>query len=363
MDFINPAHRLKIRSYVTNLAATELDKLSTPCYYPETKKRYNEILSVCGLTDSQVKLEIKKFYQGTPAAGWLLTKDPQRNMFMFLLNYFQKNNDTLGYQVTMLYYVIREYSNLMNKMIQYCNPNVFSYTLQHLSKTHLFITKKTISGALYHLSNEMQRRYPDFKELDTALAVKFIQESRTRVSKSIKSFAELYYKFSKEGVNIRNPYEGETGEQYEALAGRLSALIDNIVTKVTVYKYIDQKALTEAKKLSKIGPHFSEQISKELCNTKFSDQLRSVYQMFLKEVKDIKFICGDEFYKYVDSLISVKRTTKTIYFKQQLTLLLEGILTESNLMKEYSLLTPQTKYMVLKFTAYYTSIILRNTIC
>ena len=76
--------------------------------------------------------------------------------------------------------------------MQFCNEDVFKYALENLAKTHLFSREKTIPGSLYYLSTEMDKRYGRFiKSGDVEGVTKFITECRTRISQSIKSFAEI----------------------------------------------------------------------------------------------------------------------------------------------------------------------------
>ena len=356
----------ELRKTILQTIANELSRLSEPCHYPQLQKVYRELLHNTGLTDLQIRESNRKFYEGTPASKWLLTKDDQRHYLIFIMHYFLLKNDQIGYSATMTLYMIREYTNLMYKQIQYCNPEIFSYVLNRLSPTHLFVREKTIANALFYLSKEIQKRYTTSILNPEAMGiVKFIMESRTRISKSIKSFAELYYHYAKEGAGkIRSPKETDTGTQIEFQTDQKNIkIIDSVVKNLTVYKQIDQKALDEARSLTKISNRVALEVVTGLANTKFSDDITLCLQLFLKDVTTINSVCGKEFYTYVRSLMSIKRTVSPVYFKKTITELLEKDMQEIGLFKRYQGLTNQTKYFLSLFLAYYITLNLRNLVC
>jgi hypothetical protein len=356
---------VRLKKSILQIVAQELSKLSEPCYYPQLQKTYRELLHNSGLTDAQIKESVSAFYSGTPASKWLLTKDDQRHYLIFLMHYFLIKNDQVGYSATLVLYMIREYSNLMHKQIQFCNPEIFNYVLNRLSPTHLFVREKTISNAIFFLSKEIQKRYTTILlNPEPMTIVKFIMEARTRVSKSIKSFAELYYKYAKEGGAIRTPKETETGDQIEFQTDQKSIkIIETVVKNITVYRQVDKKALEEARQLTKISNKVAIEVITGLSNTKFSDDITLILQLFLKDITNVNRICGKEYYSHVRALMSIKRTISQVYFKKSVTDLLEKDLEEIGLLKRYKGLTSQTRYFLSLFLAYYITLCLKNLVC
>jgi hypothetical protein len=196
--------------------------------------------------------------------------------------------------------------------------------------------------------------------------IAFISKSRHRISQSIKSFAESYYKASKEGLAIKTqkeePGEKENIHQYQVLE-KGEKIIDKVVKKMTIYKIIDHKALDEAKKLTKVKMGIATDISKKLVDTKYSDTIRIILKLFVKDLTNVKDLCGSEYYKYVKKLMGVKRSSSKIYYKQQINELLLSILKEMNYLKTYKSFTSQTQFLLNSFLSYYLTLTLRNTIC
>jgi hypothetical protein len=204
----------QLRSLIVRIVAKNLSSLAEPCYYPELKKHYYEFLKLSGLTEKDIKEFVKRRWKGRKEAKFLTTTDPIANFYVFLMSYFLSKKDKQAYINLMVLYIIRHYSALLHKHFKFCNDDIFKYTLETLTKTHLFHREKTISNALYYMGQEMIRKWTKGigkNDLDNISA--FMIESRHRVSQSIKSFAQTYYKISEEGVGIKT--EELPGEEDE----------------------------------------------------------------------------------------------------------------------------------------------------
>ena len=354
-----------LKSYAIRTAGNELTKLSEPCYYPEISKHNYQFLHLTNLTDQDIKASFKEFFKEVKTAPLSIHRDPKTLILVFLMYYFLKKKDQAAYISVLLYYVLKAYSNLMHGRIKYCNKDVFRYTLEHMSKTHLFNREKSIAGAMYHIMKEMQNRYSDaFLAKDAEQIGLFISECRSRIRQSITSFQNAYYKFSKEGLKLREPYVGEEGEEFEyQTLEKRNLLIDNITKSITVYREIDEKALTEAKSLTKIRESISRQIVEELINVKYQENVRTVLDLFVRDIKSTSSMCGKDFFPYVRSLMAVKKTNKPVYFKQQIYELLVKILKSIKALDTFLGQTPQTKSLHGSFLALYIAMFLRNKIC
>jgi len=355
----------KVKRLVHKFTANELTNLSEPCYYPEVKKYYFEFLHACGVTDKIVRESVYSFYKGTPAAKWQLQSDPQSHLYIFLMNYFLTKRDHVSFASMMTFFCIRYYGNLIRRQIKYCNPDVFKYTLEHLAKTHLFSREKSISNAVFYISKEMQRKFAkEIIDLEPMIISKFIQESRHRLSQSVRSFGETYYKASREGSGLKTPLEPEEGDdyQYQTLE-KTSRAVDAVVKKITVYKIQDRKAMDEAKKLTKVSTSLTTIIVNQLVDIKYSDNIKIILELFIKDVKSVDSICGDAYYDRVKSLMGIKRTTSKVFFKQQVEVLLQKVLTDVNYIDQYDKLTNQTQFLIKSFFGYYLTLVMRNTVC
>ena len=355
----------KLRKLIFTMTANELSKLTEPCYFPSLKKYYFELLYVCGLKEKDISAFVKRFYKGTPASKWKLHSDPKSNFYIFIMYYLINNKDQLAYSSMMTFYTIRNYANLVQKHLpKFCSDDIFRYTLEKLVKNHLFSREKSISGGLYFLSKELQNRHTNsIKEGNVAGITKFLTEARHRVSQSVKSFMNTYHKLSEKGVSIMSQDEENEDEyQYQSLKNS-SKVVEDAVKKITVYKFVDKKAIELSKTMSKIKYSLSQVVATKLVNTSYTDNIRSILTIFVKELKDVKNICGHEYLLYVKELMAIKRSKKTVYFKQQVLVLVEKMLDDIGYRKQYESLGAQSKFALASFIAYYITSVLRNSIC
>ena len=345
----------------------ELSKLVEPCYYPPVKKHFYEILHMVGLQERDIKDFRNRFYAGLGAKAGLLVMELQTNLLIFVMYSALRKRDMILYQSTMNYMGIRYYSNLMHRQIPYCNIDVFKYALEHLTKTHLFAREKTIPSAITFLSSEMIKAHTNYiKEANSDKIADFIMVYRHRLAQSIRSFAELYYRAAKEGVAIKKPYEPEEGMEDSTNLQRVekaSKVIEQIVKKITVYKIIDEKAIDEAKKLTKVSAVLAQQIASSLCDLKYSDDIKMILHLFLKDISSVKQVCGKDYYNYVKKLMAVKRLGNKVSFKLAVGDTLMKIVIDLKYVDRYDRFTTQTKFVINLYLAYYITMVLRNSVC
>ncbi len=351
----------EIKKFILKVTSSELAKLSEPCYYPALGKYRNNIYKMTGITNDFLVKWIKDFY-GPERSKWLILKDRHTNLMFFLMYYFLKKRDKKMLLYVMLYHVIRTYGNLMYKQITYCNPNVFKYALDVLTKTHLFQVHKTIANALFYLAKELVRKHESkLKDPDPIILGKIIQETRHRISQSVKSFAGTYYKAHEKGTLVRTTPEDDEGKAYQDIL-RSSKSVEDTVQKLTIYKTIDRKALDNSKKLTKINSNIANKLTKNVSNPKYSDNVRIILDLFIKDIKEVKYICGVEYIKYILKLMALKRTKKKLYFKEQITTLTELLLKdEKNI--NYFKTSQQKQHSIKLFLSFYLTMSMRNMIC
>jgi hypothetical protein len=356
---------VKLKTYITKLTVSELNNLAEPCYHPVWKKHFHELLNLTELKEKDIRDFIKRFYHGTKAQDSLLQSDVGSNFLIVLMYHFLEKKDQQTFSILMLYYMIRQYSNFFQKMFQYCKPEVFSYTIDHLNPNHLFSREKTISNALFHLSNEMKRRYTSaFLELDPEKISLFLYESRSRIAQSLKSFAEFYYKNDELGMGLGTSKEDEYGkEMYPEELRKGQRIAETISNKMCVYKEVDYKAFESARKLTRVNISAATIIVKNLQDTKLVNDIKFIIELFFKNMSSINQICGPELISYVKKLMSLKRTTKTVYFKQEILNLLLKTIKGTKFEEKYNRLTSQTKFQFSSFLAYYIGFYIRNVVC
>jgi hypothetical protein len=255
----------------------------------------------------------------------------------------------------------------MHKQLKYCDDNIFRYTIDTLTKTHLFVREKTIANSLYYLATEVRKRYMrDIQEWNVDGIINFIGASRHRISQSVKSFVQNYYKVREKGEAIKtlNDTPDEEGNVYQQKAmERGKSKIDGAIKKLTIYKVVDKRAMYEAKKISKVKASIAEAIANEMVNVEYADNVRMILNLYLKELKNSNDLCGSGYEKYLRSLMAVKRSNAMVYFKQQVNVLLMKVLKNIKMEKQYTSYTSQTQFIINLFLASYITMIFRSTMC
>ena len=355
--------------YIVRQAAQELSNLSEPCYYSKTKKFYFDIINHLGISNEEFKRFVKRNYSGTKAETWKLWNDPASNVLIFLMHYFLTKNLVKEYMATMVYYMIVHYSRLMHKQIAYCDQDAFKFTLDNLTKTHLFYREKTIPNSLYFLSNEMIKRFTnDFKSWNLDNIIMFISVSRHRISQSIKSFAEHYYANRKDGriikTHIEEPDSDKANMYQYQVQERGQKVIDQALNKIIVYKVIDQKAFNDAKNFTKIKTSIATLIVNGLSNDIHLNSIKIALQLYIKDIKDVSTICNhNKYYDHVKKMMAIKRSSATLFFKSQINSILMSILSDIKMVDTYKGYTQQTQFIINSFLAFYLTSIIKNSIC
>jgi len=360
-------NQAKLRSEMLRASATSLSDLSKSCYKPPTKTYYYQFLALTELTDKDIKDYTKRQWSGRKEATYHMQMDPLTNFYIFLMQYFLQRRDMVGYKAAMLFFMIRYHRALLDKHFKYCDDDTWNYALETLTKTHLYSREKTISNTIYYLTNEMIKRYTDGIKTNNKEEISvFIQMSRSRLSQSLKSFAEAYYRASKEGKKIQtttSPNEDdENAFQFESMS-KTERLIEEITRKITVYKYVDNVAKEEAKTITKVNIMIADTLVNSINDVKYTENIRLILKLFIKDLTDVKQICGRDYFLFVRNLMAIKRTSAQIYFKQQIYVLLEKVLEQENLKDNYGNFTSQTKFLINLFLSYYITMILRKTLC
>jgi len=364
-----PTDLTSLKRFINHSAAQELDALTEACYYPRTKKFYFELLNLLKIKEIDIKEYVKRLYKGTKAEqGFQVIKDPGAVILVFIMHQFLRKRDQQAYFSTMLYYMIVQYAHLMYKQMQYCNVDTFRYTLDTLTKTHLFAREKTISGSLYYLTTEMTKNFTStLKEFDdTDRIIDFMLVARHRISQSVKSFAENYYSHRYAGIGIKTqtePGEDDANAYQMKTQAHGQGIVDKILTKIITVKQVDLKAFEEAKEITKIKTSIAMLISDNLAKDIHLNNLKITLHLFVQELVNTSDLCGDKFYDYVKKLMAVKRSSNPHFFKNQVNILLVEILKDIKQYKVYETYTNQTKFIVNSFLAYYLALIVRNTLC
>jgi len=360
--------KLKLRKYFQTITSNELLNLSEPCYAPKLRKYEDTLFNILGISKDDVKKASKEYYKGTKAESWLLENDPINNINVLIMHFFLQQRDMVGFRSCMLFYNLRQYSNLFHKTFKFCQPDVFKYTLENINKTHIYYREKTIANAIYHFSNQMVQRWEKIiKKMDQPMQISmFIRECRHRHAQSLKSFATAYYYNSEKGNKIaqqKSEIRNDEGDVSTVEAtSKVPKHVVNLIQKITVYKFVDIKALENALKINSVNKIYGQLLVKQISNAKYTDTLTTIYMLYISNLSSVNSLCSSRFITDVKHILRSKNN-KTKYLKESLNNLLDDIVKDARLTKEFNKLSIQSKYTYLNFLSFYLFWSLKNFVC
>jgi len=362
-------NRAKLKKFFHVVVSQELMSLAEPCYAPKIKKYENTLYNFLNISKSDLQIEIKKFYKGTAAEKWLLENDSNTNLLILIMHYFLTKRDMVGFRTAMLFYNIRQYSNLFHRNFTFCQPDVFKFTLENISKSHIYSREKTVANAVYHFSNQMTNRWTKtLTAFDSPKQIsKFVRECRHRHAQSIKSFTISYYKNTEsDNARIKQTKEEITNSEGETSAVESSQKtpqkIIDLVEKISLYRYVDINALETSLRLNNVNKIYGQLIVKEIGKPENHDNLIAIYKMYITNLKNVSDICSSKFIGEIKKIFRSK-DTKARFFKESCSELLVKCIYEAKLKDKYKNLSIQSKYMYLNFLIFYLCWSLKNYIC
>jgi hypothetical protein len=227
----------------------------------------------------------------------------------------------------------------------------------------LFVREKNIPAAIDYLSKELERRYADkIKKWDLDGIKDFIIEGRNRLEQSLKSFAKSYYQNEEKGSEF--PIKDVEEEvKLEALEP-VNLLISDVTRHIFLHGYIDQAAVEKFSKFTKVSKPMATGLIETLSNKDaakdYLEDVKLILELFIRNSGSKNEICGDEYSENITKLMAVKKTSKPVYFKNQVTELLSKIVKNTGFESEFKSLTKQTQFRFSKFLAYYITSVMKN---
>ena len=369
---LSTAQKMELKKKLLLLISHNISNLSKPCFQPSLKKYFHQILKITNIKESDIKKFTKELWKGRKEVNFDLHNDHIVIFYISLMNYFLNQKTKLDLELYMYFMhliVLKYYLSVFKKFFKnYCNESIFKQSLETISRNHLFTREKTIGNAMYFLSNTYVKKFKDdFEEFDLDNVSLIIQEMRHRISQSMRSFANVYYQLidnPMSGFKTEEDYEDdESTEKTKKNEEKKFESIGAVSKKITVYKMVDMKAFNKSKDLTKIKTSVGSLIINKLTDLKYNDDIVIILKLFIKTIDSSDQICGKTFYKYVKSLMLIKKSVKPIFFKQQINVLLLKLLREIGYDKNYDSLSLRKQFIYNQFLAFYICLIYRHTIC
>jgi hypothetical protein len=348
----------ELHDYILNSTTKELGELVTDCYYPKIASIYRELLH---RTKADEKELIKYSKQKYNNPKWKLLHDPFTTLAIILIKISLEQKDYISALSVFNLMSIRTYTNTMHTFIKYCNSTYFKSALNMLAKSHLFNLKHTIPSSIIYLSNQLFQKYKTDIEIDNIpQIIKMVMEIRTRFFQSVRSFAEKYYKVSKDGEGlIKSEEEKDYVQSYEK---DLQKIISDTARNITVYGHIDSEVLDLTQKLTKFNKDLSSKYIYALNNPSFTNSIIDALYLLLKPMNDFSIMQKSDYLDYIKNLMSVKVSKQPVYFKKIITEIHNNIISKLKLEKWYNNLSVQSQALSRSFIAYYLALYIKNFI-
>lgn len=307
-NFIVNINERKLISFIDKTVGIWVNELTKPCSKPNIKVKLLELLHILNISEADLRKKTREVYKNTVAKTWALQNEPFTNLLIYLMSYFMKKRNKI-YNKIMYFYIFRFYINLFNKHLKYCNDDVFKYTLNSISSSHLFRREKTIPMALMFLADTLLKKYKnDIQKLDINKIIPFITESRHRVAQSVRSFANAYYINYEKGNTLKNPKEtdeeGKSLESREAAGVKGRVFIDKTFEKICVYKEQNSENIEMATKISKIKLADRDLILKKFYSKNNCDHVRDIISIYINKIKKLSVVCTGRFFTEIGKYLN-----------------------------------------------------------
>lgn len=285
---IDPSDHIKIYRMIAKIIGNELADIAKPCYRPRLISYKNDIMTVMKYKKGQDKEFKKQLKENMSKFGFL--NDELTSLILMGIVHFamERNSD-----ITKLFYLllcIKFYNNTVFKSFpKFCSDPLWSLALSRLSATHLFKSRGSIPGALVHITNSLYDIYSSSLQSDKINDITLIRvatDLRTRISQSVRSFAELYYKLQKE-----NSGGVATADDREEVQG-VDLISDKIASSMCTYGRIDSKSLDIAIKKSGINRDIGETIVENVSTVDHRNSVKFII-ILMNRLAPIKNVCSE----------------------------------------------------------------------
>ena len=353
-----------LKRFIETNVANMLGGMAKDCYIPRVSILFKELMARTNTNEKMLLAHSKKRY---PQYKFHLLHDPYTTLLVLIVEYFLvEKKDEHAARMAFNLFAIRNYSNLLFVFLpKSCNPNYWRSALESLSHSHLFRSKKTIGTAILYLSQEVFNRHRmDIIHDRPEPILKMIMLIRTRIFQSMRSFFGHYYGAKQQTDLVTSKDQDEAYDQKDTFEQKMSLFAGRIAKDICVYGKINEKAINEAAQITKFNKKFAVEYVKALRDPQLSQQLEDIFILLFRGLTDTKQVCTSQFIVHVKRLMSVKTSTKPVYFKKLVVNLHdEFIIPKLNLQKWFGGLSIQTKKVSRDFVAYYLAFFIRTNLC
>ena len=302
---LNTVQSRELLHYTAQIVGEELSKMSQPCYMPKVIKYKTDFLSKAHITDKTKKQFMNQLEE---KYRFNVLNDTLTVGVIMCIVEFSRREDANGIKLMYLFLAIKFYSSLMHiSFPRFCNDELWRLTLSRVSPKHLFREKNGVPNALVYLIEEIFKRYHSFiitKDLTDEKLIRFVFEIRHRLSQSLKSFAEIYYKIQKTGEKGT----GGQGETDIKDSDNLNVIADKIAMSMCTFEQIDGESMTYAIQKTSLNKELCYAIIDELSTVEYMDEIKFIILLMGKNTP-LKNMCKEQ-----SRMLLVRRVENNLTF-------------------------------------------------
>jgi hypothetical protein len=278
----------KIYRYVSRIVGNELSSVSNSCYRPNLVTYRNQFFSVMKYEKQQGR-EFKKQVSKKISGFGIFQDDFTICILMGLVHFGRENHKELA-KLFYLLLTLKFYNSVVFKSFpRFCSDPLWDMALTKISATHLFRSRGGIANALIHVTNSLFDIYSPAiltKEMSEKDFLRITQDLRTRISQSMKSFAETYYKLQKS--NSAGMGEAEDTEETQGS----DLIADRISSSICTYNQIDVRVRDIAITKSGINRDIAETITEDISVVNHRDKIKFII-ILLNRIYPLRKICKE----------------------------------------------------------------------
>lgn len=285
-----PTEKIReLNRYISTIIGSELNEISRPCYYPKTIKYKNDLFARLNVKPGDIKAFVKQF--DSDVSKYNMFNDDFTIVLLMSTIYFAKTKRIELSRLCYLLLAIKFYTSLVHiSFPKFCNEDLWSITLTRISPKHLFRDHNGVSNAVVYVSDVLYKKYFSIlekNEMSSHEIVRITFDLRSRLSQSVKSFAEMYYSLQKSGVK-GYPSEGDIGTE----STDLHLVADKISMSMCTFEQVDDKAVEFA--LTKCGMRrdISYSLISEISSVEYKDRIRFIV-VLMGKLYLLKNMCKD----------------------------------------------------------------------
>lgn len=285
---VKPEEDSKVYRYISRILGIELSEVSKPCYKPKVVKYFSDLQHMLGVSDEKIKEFVSSIVVPYPHIFKIYKEKFTVLLLIAIIYYIRKGKPEIA-KTFFTFLNLKFYSSKVHQHFpKFCNGDLWIITLDRLSPKHLFRTQKGISSAIIYIAEfDFNKNKEKLKSqtLDDKTLGDIVYGLRTKITQSVKSFAQLYHKLYNDGLT-------RTASEDEEIGG-VKLVADKISMTMCTFGQIDKGALSKAIINSRLRKDLSISIISQISVAEYKDKIRFII-ILISRLGDLKSVCKEQ---------------------------------------------------------------------